>query len=239
MPPRFIDRYRFILFDVCGTLMFDYDRYGPGQDYHSAYTRLGGNRLTSIELADIIDQMARDIAAAEKVPANWDPFPAPGDFLACQDAARRLDAVERETILAVFAEHECGTIQDWVISTLRQVALTHPIGSISNLWSDPIPFERELAHCGLDAVFQPRLWSSHVGCIKPAPRIFQVALDSIPYPPQQVLYVGDTFRCDVFGPKRLGMGAAWVNPRGLPIPAEYGVEPDRIIRSIDELLTIE
>jgi FMN phosphatase YigB (HAD superfamily) len=239
MPLRFIDRYKFILFDVCGTLMFDYDRYGPGQDYHPAYTRLGGNRLAPFELADIIHQMASAIAAAEKIPANWDPFPAASDFLDRIEPARRLDAAEREAVLGVFAEHECGAIQDWVISTLRQVAQTHPTGSISNLWSNPVPFERELARCALDRLFQPRLWSSDLGCIKPAVRIFQAALDAIPYPPQQVLYVGDTFRCDVFGPKRLGMGAAWVNPRSLPIPAEYGVEPDRIIRSIELLLSIE
>ena len=239
MPPRFIDRYKYILFDICGTLMFDYDRYGPDQDYYPEYARAGGNTLSPAGLAEIINQMTSDIAAAEKVPENWDPFPSTTDFLLHVKAAQHLEAKERSAIKTVFAQHECGTIQDWVVEALHHVHSTHPVGSISNLWSNPAPFEAEIARCGLDGIFQPRIWSSDCGCIKPASRIFAAALAFVLFNPAEVLYVGDTFRCDVYGPKRLGMGVAWVNPSGKPIPAEYGVHPDRTIRSIKDLLHIE
>lgn len=235
---RFIDHYNTILFDVCDTLMFGYDRYGPGVDYYPEYARVGGNTLSPEALAQIINQMQQDIVAVQSVEANCDPFPSMRDVLHGVEAAQGLTSKERAAIETVFARHECGLIPDWVAAVLYQIHQTHPIGIVSNVWSDPAPFEAELERLRLQDLFHPRIWSANYGCWKPAPRLFRTALAQVPYPPEQVLFVGDTFLGDIVGAKRLGMAAAWVNAAGAPLPEEYGVIPDLIIRSIDELLNI-
>jgi FMN phosphatase YigB (HAD superfamily) len=145
---------------------------------------------------------------------------------------------ELERVETVFAEHECGHVPPEIAEAVRQLHETHPIGMISTLWGRPEPFEAELRRHHLLDLFHPRVWSPEVGCVKPAPRIFTRALEQIDVPPERILYTGDTFLRDVFGPKRMGMSSAWINPLGCPIPAEYGVQPDRIIRDIRDLLVI-
>jgi FMN phosphatase YigB (HAD superfamily) len=119
---------------------------------------------------------------------------------------------------------------------VRSLHATHPLGIVSNLWGHPAVFEAELQHHGLLDLFQPRIWSPDCGCIKPARRIFALALEQVDRPPERILYIGDSFLRDIYGAKRMGMATAWVNPGGQPVPPEYGVQPDFTIRDIRDLL---
>jgi FMN phosphatase YigB (HAD superfamily) len=115
---------------------------------------------------------------------------------------------------------------------------THPLGIVSNIWSLSAVFEAELERAGVRELLCPRIWSADYGCIKPAEKIFRIALEDLDCPPDQVLYVGDTFIRDVVGARRVGMGAAWVNPNSLPVPQGYAVQPDLVIRSVKELTVV-
>ena len=233
---RFIDRYHVILIDVCSTLMFNHDRFGPGEDYFSTYTQLAGNSLSPTEVSAIIQHMFEDIVAAEKLEANYDPFPSLRDFLLRASPPPGLPEDELWRIENVFAQHECGRIPHTVADAVLVLSETHPLGIVSNIWSLTHVFEAELARAGIRDLFQVRVWSSDLGCLKPAGRIFQAALEYFDLPNEQVLYVGDTFMRDVVGAKRLGMAAAWVNANGIPVPQEYQVEPDLIVGRINDLL---
>ena len=236
MMPRYIDRFDVLLFDVCGTLVYGYDRYGPGVDYYSTYTKLGGNLLSPQQLADLVNRLYATISAAEKLEANFDPFPSLHQFALNADHTASLPPGELEIVEAVFASHECGEIPPAIVEAARSLRATHPLGIVSNLWGSPAVFEAELQRHGLLELFHPRIWSPDCGCLKPARRIFERALEQIDLPRERILYAGDTFLRDIFGAKRMGMAAAWINPRGDPIPPEYGVQPDRIIRDIADLL---
>ncbi len=233
---RFIDRYQAILLDVCSTLMFDHDRFGPGEDYFNTYTQLGGVKLSPTELSAIIQHMFEDIVATENVEANFDSFPSLRDFLLRADLPPGLPEDELWHIEMVFAQHECGRIPHPVADAVLVLSETHPLGVVSNIWSLTQVFEAELARAGIRDLFRVRVWSSDYGCIKPAERIFQSALEYFDLPNEQVLYVGDTFMRDVVGAKRLGMAAAWVNANGSPVPLEFGVEPDLVVGRISDLL---
>jgi putative hydrolase of the HAD superfamily len=234
---RFIDRYNAILLDVCGTLMFDYDRYGPQADYYDTYAQLGGFLLPPERVFEIINQIFVTVKEAEKLEANFDPFPCLHDFLLKADGAADLDTGEQQRLELVFARHECGHISSAVAESVLELYETHPLGILSNIWSLTSVFEAELERAGIRSLFPVRVWSSDLNCIKPAPRIFETALEYFDLPPGQILMVGDTFLRDIYGAKRLGMGAAWINPQDLPIPPEYGVQPDLVIRHIGDLLT--
>jgi HAD superfamily hydrolase (TIGR01549 family) len=233
---RFIDRFDVLLFDVCGTLVYGYDRYGPQIDYYPAYTQLGGNFLSARELAAIVNRLHATISAAEKIDANYDPFPSLHDFALAANHTGSFPPGELERVEAVFAQHECGVTPPEIAKAVRGLHASHPLGIVSNLWGQAQVFEDELRRCDIRDLFWPRVWSPQVGCLKPARRIFQAALDALNIPPERILYTGDTFLRDVVGARRMGMAAAWVNPAGLPVPPEYGIQPDLVIPDITALL---
>jgi len=47
--------------------------------------------------------------------------------------------------------------------------------------------------------------SCDVGCVKPEPAIYQAVCRSLELAPQEILFVGDSLRCDVDGPRDFGM----------------------------------
>ena len=83
---RFIDRYQAILLDVCGTLMFNYDRFAEHDDHHSTYTQLAGSALSPDELYAIIHQLHLDIMA----PSSWKPISTPSPAWASSYAVCQL-----------------------------------------------------------------------------------------------------------------------------------------------------
>ncbi len=65
MPTVPLAEFEAILFDLNGTLAEGYDRFGPEQDYHATYRRLGGRRLDAAMLrrwADLPDTDRDSIA---------------------------------------------------------------------------------------------------------------------------------------------------------------------------------
>ncbi|MDQ0338627.1 FMN phosphatase YigB (HAD superfamily) [Caldalkalibacillus uzonensis] len=68
---------------------------------------------------------------------------------------------------------------------------------------------------GLTPFFHPRLIlvSDEVGVAKPDPGIFEQAQNRVGYPPDQLLYVGDSWTNDVMAPIRAGWHTVWFNHR--------------------------
>src|SRR4030095_9017761 len=60
----------------------------------------------------------------------------------------------------------------------------------------------------------PIVASDEVGWRKPAPVIFEHALERLGVKPAEALFVGDRMDLDVAGAQAVGMQAAWVNPAG-------------------------
>jgi HAD superfamily hydrolase (TIGR01549 family) len=69
-----------------------------------------------------------------------------------------------------------------------------------------------LGEVGLRPYFETIVDSAVVGSVKPDARIFQIALERLDLPPQDVVMVGDLPTADVFGPRALGIRAALVDP---------------------------
>lgn len=53
--------------------------------------------------------------------------------------------------------------------------------------------------------------SENLKCYKPNPDFYRKILDDIGLSPREVLFVGDSVRDDILGPKILGISAVWVN----------------------------
>ena len=77
---------------------------------------------------------------------------------------------------------------------------------------------------------------------KPHRAFYQKIVDNTGWDPSECLFVGDSLGDDVFGPKSIGMKAAWLNRKEKPYGDSYKsgsieeeLPPDYIIKSLSEL----
>ena len=67
---------------------------------------------------------------------------------------------------------------------------------------------------GLERYFDVIVTRDDVNAIKPEPKIFLYALESVGVPPEESAMVGDSLSQDVYGAKNVGMVAIWINRNG-------------------------
>jgi len=76
--------------------------------------------------------------------------------------------------------------------------------------------------------------SDDVGYDKPSPEIYRLVLDRFGEQPDKTLFVGDSWRNDVWGPGQLGLRTVWLNRKGVSVPDTH--KPTCVIRHIRELI---
>jgi len=89
------------------------------------------------------------------------------------------------------------------LATLRRQGLQLAI--VSNTFIPPTCHEHQLRHLGLRDFFDYCCYSSSSVFQKPDARIYRLALDALRVVPAQAVMVGDKFRYDILGPRRLGI----------------------------------
>jgi putative hydrolase of the HAD superfamily len=71
---------------------------------------------------------------------------------------------------------------------------------------------------------------------KPEERAYRHALDSLGVAAHECWIVGDNLEWEVIAPQKLGIHAIWYDPHGAGVPADHPAKPDRIVRTLAELL---
>jgi putative hydrolase of the HAD superfamily len=74
---------------------------------------------------------------------------------------------------------------------------------------------------------------------KPDERAYQHAMQALGVTAAETWMIGDNLEWEVEVPQRLGIFSIWIDVHGEGLPAESTVQPDRIIRSLTELLPVE
>ncbi len=116
---------------------------------------------------------------------------------------------------------------------LRAMRERYRLAVVSNFDYTPTArgvLERE----GIADLFETILVSDEVGWRKPKPLIFETALGRLGLGASEALFVGDRIDIDVAGAQGVGMGSAWINPEGSPLPPDVA-PPDYEIRDLAEL----
>ena len=93
---------------------------------------------------------------------------------------------------------------------------------------------RQVASNGITELVDAIVFSSEVGRRKPAPEVYQAAIDAIGTTPQQTVFVGDRVREDYEGPRAMGMRAVVVTAHAEDEPRD-GVPT---IASLAELMSL-
>jgi putative hydrolase of the HAD superfamily len=71
---------------------------------------------------------------------------------------------------------------------------------------------------------------------KPDEQAYLHAMKTLGVTAKETWMVGDNLEWEVVAPQRLGIYAIWMDAHGDGLPPDSDVKPDRIIRSLDELL---
>ena len=74
---------------------------------------------------------------------------------------------------------------------------------------------------------------------KPEERAYLHAMDALGVTAEDTWMIGDNLEWEVVTPQRLGIYAIWMDAHGDGLPADTHVKPNRIIRSLTELLPVE
>ena len=102
-------------------------------------------------------------------------------------------------------------------------------GLCSNAPFPPPMMRRQVEVNGIAKLMDAIVFSSELGRRKPAPEVYQAALEAIGTPPEDTIFVGDRVREDYEGPRGLGMRAVIYTrhaeerpPDGVPAIAALG-----------------
>jgi putative hydrolase of the HAD superfamily len=90
------------------------------------------------------------------------------------------------------------------------------------------PPEEKLRNLGISEFWDTVLCSETIGELKPGLLPFEELAGSLGLPPEEILYVGNSFSYDVLGARKAGMGAAWIKAgRKNPSSGAGGIPPGR------------
>jgi putative hydrolase of the HAD superfamily len=98
------------------------------------------------------------------------------------------------------------------------------------------PQRRKVVRFALEHRFDHIQIEGEHGFGKPEERAYIHALDALGVSARQAWMVGDNLEWEVVAPQRLGIYAIWYDGYGVGLPPGSPIRPDRIIRSLPELL---
>jgi len=125
------------------------------------------------------------------------------------------------------------------MEALEMLAPHYTLGLISNTTIPGIYFARDLEEIGMDKYFKHSIFTADWGFRKPHSSVFYRMLELLGKEASRSIYVGDSFKNDIYGPASIGMKTAWINPQNKPRPAEFAdITPDYEVKSVRELAAI-
>jgi len=128
------------------------------------------------------------------------------DVLAGELGLEAVLPIMRQELGEELSALRCFPEVDEVMDALRRDGMR--IGVCSNLAQAYGPHVRELVP-GLDAY----ILSYEHGVAKPDPAIYAHVCKALDRQPQEVLFIGDSRRCDFHGPRAFGMQSCWLDRR--------------------------
>jgi len=97
----------------------------------------------------------------------------------------------------------------------------------------------KIARFDLEHRFHHIQIEGELGIGKPEEAAYRHALNALDARPEETWMVGDNLEWEVIAPQRLGIHAIWHDALGRGLPSGSEAKPDRIIRSLPELLPAE
>ena len=145
---------------------------------------------------------------------------------ACEFLGLRIDGPQRQALLQ---EYRRLALFPDVLPAFRKLSGCK-LAILSN--GSPDMLDPLVAQCGL--AFDAVLSVDAKQVYKPAPEVYQLAVDELRTPKTQIAFVSSN--CwDALGAKAFGFTVYWINRSGAPVD-RLGLQPDEIVKSLNEIL---
>lgn len=226
-----------LLLDMGGTFMFDCDRFDDPQSLYTTYQHRGGEAVPAHELHTLIAELVQHMGKVARDPERQNAFPSICEALAGCDGAKRLSSHECQVISQVVEAHEIGEIPQQYKDVLAELGKRHRLGVVSNVWAPSEVFRRAFADSGIGDLFEVTVFSSDHRCVKPSPRLFELAIEQFDTCRERMTFVGNDLRCDIAGAAEVGLGTVWINAEG-QLRTATDPTPDREVSDLAELLQV-
>ena len=95
---------------------------------------------------------------------------------------------------------------------------------------------KKVEHLGLTDLMDHIQIEGVFGVGKPEPQAYAYALDSLGTGPDRAWMAGDNLELDALAPMRMGIHGIWVDGQGEGLPGDTPTRPNRIVRTISELV---
>ena len=222
-------RYRGILIDADDTL-FDFQA-GNRNAVRRLMDEIGYRHPDRYDQYETINQscwaelerglMTQSQLQTERFTRFFTRYGVPGDpYCAGQRFAKLLG---QQAVLLPGAE-----------AAVRAIAERLPVLILTN--GVTVTQKRRLALSPLKDVVAGLVISQEVGCAKPDPAIFDIALERLGVSRRDALMIGDGVNSDIRGANSAGIDACWLNPSGRTLPA--GVHAEYEIADIRQCVSV-
>lgn len=214
-----------VLFDLDDTL-FDHGYAAKCvlQDLQERHAGLQGHPLEFLEQEDrrLLEEkhvlvLARSLSVNESRVQRLQAL-----FKCCGEEITRdyaLELAERRQM--VYRQSRRAT--PGAVALLQALRYHTKIGIVTNNFTEE---QRDkIRVCDLEPFVDVLVTSEEVGCAKPAPQIFQAALDRLDCEATETVMVGDSWEIDIVGAQNAGIRGLWFNPNG----AITSLEPADIV----------
>ena len=135
----------------------------------------------------------------------------------------------------MFGGDRFGPEQDFAATYHALGGRHHRLGVIANIISRKEPWLSEFARAGVLHLFATTVFSSDSRSVKPSRKLFEHALSAIHVPRSEVVFVGDSLRCDIGGAAGAGLASIWIDRAGRGRGAR-DPEPTCVIGNLLELI---
>jgi putative hydrolase of the HAD superfamily len=161
-------------------------------------------------------------AFAEFAAAHGVACPSPA---VCDAIADRFNAVQEAELRMFPGSHE-------TLDRLKELGVK--LALITNGAAEPQ--RKKVVRFALEHRFDHIQIEGEHGFGKPEEQAYIHALQSLGVEAHETWMVGDNLEWEVVAPQRLGIHAIWFDGHGIGLPPGSPIRPDRIIRSLPELL---
>jgi putative hydrolase of the HAD superfamily len=150
--------------------------------------------------------------------------PAPPDEL-CDAIAARFNEMQESELRMFPGSHE-------TLDRLKELGVK--LALVTN-GAGP-PQRKKVVRFALEHRFDHIQIEGEHGFGKPEEEAYRHAMAALGVAPKDTWMVGDNLEWEVVAPQRLGIYAIWYDGYGIGLPPDSPIRPDRIIRSLPELL---